>query len=142
MHPCLACGACCAHYRVAFHWLETDAAAPTGVPVALTEPLDPHRVVMRGTRAHPTRCAALAAIIGQQARCTIHPQRPSVCRDVPASWENGTPSPQCDRARQAHGLVVLTAADWPAPPAAMPRPAANTSITDDHAWPDDSAPAA
>ena len=24
MHPCLTCGACCAHFRVSFHWSEAD----------------------------------------------------------------------------------------------------------------------
>ncbi|HOC10952.1 MAG TPA: YkgJ family cysteine cluster protein, partial [Thermomonas sp.] len=22
MHPCLSCGACCAYFRVSFHWSE------------------------------------------------------------------------------------------------------------------------
>ncbi|MBS62081.1 YkgJ family cysteine cluster protein [Salinisphaera sp.] len=112
MHPCLSCGACCAHFRVAFHWLETEQADGTGVPTELTETLDPHRLVMKGTRNGAVRCVALAADIGQHARCTIYDQRPSVCRDVAASWEFGQPSPQCDRARSAHGLAPLTERDW------------------------------
>ncbi|MCX7556284.1 YkgJ family cysteine cluster protein [Xanthomonadaceae bacterium JHOS43] len=112
MHPCLRCGACCARFRVAFHWLESDTVIADGVPSELTEPLDPHRLCMRGTYSAPVRCVALDARIGEYSRCTIHSRRPSVCREVEASWEFGRASPQCDRSRIAHGLPVLTAADW------------------------------
>ena len=111
-HPCLSCGACCAQYRVAFHWMESDEVTPGGVPVALTERLDAHRLCMRGTYCDPIRCVALDAEIGTYSRCSIHPNRPSVCREVDASWEYGRPSPQCDKARIAHGLPALTLADW------------------------------
>lgn len=123
MHPCLRCGACCATYRVAFHWLEAEAGAEA-VPRALTEPLDRHRLVMRGTRNAPARCVALEAEIGRRARCSIYERRPGVCREVVASWEFGQPSAQCDRARRAHGLIPLSAADWPLPPAANDAPPA------------------
>ena len=112
MHPCLTCGACCTQYRVAFHWLESDAHSEGGVPSHLTEPLDAHRLCMRGTYSAPVRCVALDAEIGVYSRCSIHPQRPSVCREVDASWEFGAPSRQCDQARIVHGLPPLTAADW------------------------------
>ncbi len=112
MHPCLTCGACCTQYRVAFHWMESDEVTPGGVPAALTERLDAHRLCMRGTYAPPIRCVALDADIGKYSRCSIHPNRPSVCREVDASWEYGKPSPQCDQARIAFGLPALTAADW------------------------------
>ncbi len=111
-HPCLSCGACCASYRVAFHWMESDGLAGGGVPQALTRRLDPHRLCMLGTHSAPVRCVALDAEIGVRSRCTIHPVRPSVCREVDASWEHGVASPQCDRARSAHGLPAITAADW------------------------------
>ena len=39
MHPCLTCGACCAHFRVSFHWSEADPEQGGAVPAALTEPL-------------------------------------------------------------------------------------------------------
>ena len=84
------------------------------VPAALTEKFDAHRVVMRGTWAQQPRCVALDAEIGVRSRCSIHAIKPSVCRAVPASWEYGEPSAQCDKARLAHGLPVLTAADWDA----------------------------
>lgn len=112
MHPCLTCGACCAYFRVSLHWSEADPGMGGTVPHALTEPLDPHRLAMRGTWEQRPRCVALDAEIGVRSRCTIHPQRPSVCRDVQASWEFGAASPQCDKARRGWGLPALTAADW------------------------------
>ncbi|MBH1434054.1 MULTISPECIES: YkgJ family cysteine cluster protein [Stenotrophomonas] len=111
-HPCMTCGACCTQYRVAFHWMESDEVTPGGVPHQLTEVLDPHRLCMRGTHSKPVRCVALDAQIGVYSRCTIHPNRPSVCREVDASWEYGKASPQCDKARIAYGLDPLTLADW------------------------------
>ena len=111
-HPCLTCGACCAHFRISFHWSEADPALGGTVPVELTEPMRRHERVMRGTSRESPRCVALDAEIGVRSRCTIHPQRPSVCRDVPASWEFGAASPQCDKARLAQGLAPLTPADW------------------------------
>ncbi|HZX79609.1 MAG TPA: YkgJ family cysteine cluster protein [Lysobacter sp.] len=112
-HPCLACGACCAHFRVAFHWAETDDAPGGVTPAALTEPLDPHRVVMRGTYGGTAiRCVALQGEVGVAAACGIYPRRPPPCHALRASWEDGTPDAQCDRARIAHGLPPLQPADW------------------------------
>ena len=34
VHPCLSCGACCAHFRASFYWAEADDQTPGGVPVA------------------------------------------------------------------------------------------------------------
>lgn len=51
IYPCLRCGACCAHFRVAFHWSEADFGLGGVVPVELTEKLDAHRLAMRGTWA-------------------------------------------------------------------------------------------
>jgi len=111
-HPCLTCGACCAFFRVAFHWSEADASLGGVVPPELTEKLDPHRLVMRGTQASSPRCTALQGAVGQAAHCGIYEQRPSVCREVEPSWEFGRASAQCDKARAAHGLAMLTPADW------------------------------
>ncbi len=113
-HPCLACGACCAHFRVAFHWSETEPALAGVTPAALTETLDPHRVVMRGTYSSPMRCVALQGRVGDAVQCGIYAQRPSPCSALQAAWEDGQPSPQCDRARQAHGLAPLQPSDWAA----------------------------
>jgi len=108
----MTCGACCTQYRVAFHWMESDEVTPGGVPHQLTEPLDPHRLCMRGTHSKPVRCVALDAEIGVYSRCSIHPNRPSVCREVDASWEFGKASPQCDKARAIHGLPALSLESW------------------------------
>ena len=113
MHPCLACGACCAHYRVSLHWSEADPALGGMTPVELTEPCGPHLLAMRGTWQARPHCVALIGEVGQAGGCSIYAQRPSPCRELKAAWEDGTPSPQCDRARQAHGLAPLLPRDWP-----------------------------
>jgi Fe-S-cluster containining protein len=111
-HPCLSCGACCATFRVSLHWSEAEPALGGRVPVALTEPVRTHELAMRGTSHAQPRCVALDAEIGRRGRCAIHARRPSTCAAVTASWERGEASAQCDRARLAHGLAVLTPADW------------------------------
>ena len=111
-HPCLRCGACCAHFRVAFHWLEADVSLGGCVPAELAEKLDPHRLSMRGTNTTQPRCVALQGAVGVAAHCGIYAQRPSVCRQVQPSWESGVISAQCDKARLAHELLVLTPQDW------------------------------
>lgn len=123
-HPCLSCGACCAHFRVAFHWAETDPFLGGTTPAELTERLDPHRVVMRGTQAYQPRCTALQGELGSDASCAIYPLRPSPCRELQPAWEFGEPSPQCDRARAAHGLPPLTPETWldPQGPGMSPLP--------------------
>lgn len=100
---------------MAFHWSEADASLGGVVPPELTEKLDPHRLAMCGTDAAKPRCVALQGTVGEAAHCGIYAQRPSVCREVQPSWEFGAVSPQCDKARLAHGLPLLTAQDWPEP---------------------------
>ena len=92
MHPCLTCGACCAHFRVSFHWSEADPDQGGVVPIGLTEPLRVHERVMRGTSQKSPWGVALDADIGRYSRCTIHDRRPSVCALVPASYEFGAAS--------------------------------------------------
>lgn len=111
-HPCLSCGACCAAYLVAFHWLEAEADG-FATPAELTETLDPHRLAMRGTHEKHPRCTALQGRIGDRVGCSIYAQRPGPCRELVPAWEHGLPSPQCDRARIRHGMAPLTAAAWP-----------------------------
>lgn len=115
-NPCLECGACCAFFRASFYWAEADDASPGGVPVSLTRQLTPHRRVMLGTEGSAPRCVALQGRIGSAVRCTIHPQRSSVCREFEPSWHDGaTVNERCDKARIAHGLRPLTPDDWISP---------------------------
>lgn len=111
-HPCLRCGACCAYFRVAFYWGEQASVLPGGVPDELTERRDPLRVAMRGTQQSRPRCIALQGQVAVDAHCGIYPQRPSPCRELQPAWEFGEASPQCDRARIAHGLRPLRVEDW------------------------------
>jgi Fe-S-cluster containining protein len=86
---CTQCGACCANYRVAFYWQETDAAPGGEVPDSYTEKLDDWRVCMIGTRQKPVRCTALQGEIGVFVRCAIYDRRPSPCRHFGLQWEDG-----------------------------------------------------
>jgi uncharacterized protein len=111
-HLCLHCGACCAAYRVPIYWSEAESLA---IDPALTERLDSMRLAMRYDNSSGLRCVALAGTIGHLAHCTIYPQRPSPCRELSASFEDGTRNDQCERARIRHGLAALTPLDWLAP---------------------------
>lgn len=91
------------------YWSE---AAERGIDEALVTRLDPLRVAMRVDDAVKLRCVALQGTVGSDTRCLIYEQRPGPCRELQAAWEDGTPSPQCDRARARHGLPALTPEDW------------------------------
>lgn len=106
-NPCITCGACCAYFRASFHWSESEPSLGGTVPAELTEKLNEHRAVMKGTSCSNPRCIALQGEIGVEVRCSIHPQRASVCRDFPYSWENNEYHDRCDKARAAHGLPPL-----------------------------------
>jgi Fe-S-cluster containining protein len=83
------------------------------VPADLAQPLRHHELAMRGTDAgEPIRCVALEGVVGERTACRIYAQRPSPCRGVRASYEDGTADAHCDRARAKHGLPALTPADW------------------------------
>ncbi len=120
-HPCLSCGACCAHFRASFHWLETDAAAGGLTPAELTVPVSRHLVAMRGIDRDPPRCIALEGRIGEAVLCAIYEQRASPCRGFQASWADGRHNERCDRARAVHGLLPLRP---PLPPPALGEAAA------------------
>jgi hypothetical protein len=105
-NPCLACGACCAFFRVSFYWVEAGEGG-TGVPIELTSQLSPHLSVMLGTNGPKPRCVALQGFIGKKVSCAIHPRRSSVCRTFAASWEDGIPQPGCDKARAHFDLLPL-----------------------------------
>ncbi|HEY8518717.1 MAG TPA: YkgJ family cysteine cluster protein [Gammaproteobacteria bacterium] len=106
-NPCLACGACCAYFRVSFHWSETERFLGGVTPTEHTVQVGTHRVAMRGTLGRNPRCVALEGTIGENVRCTIYERRPSPCREFPASWADGRRNERCDRARAAHGLPPL-----------------------------------
>lgn len=104
--PCMTCGACCATFRVSFHWLELASAGGT-VPDELTAQLTPHLAVMHGTHAGQGRCCALDGAVGKQVSCRIYPQRSSPCRDFRWSGEDGIYDERCEKARARHGLPPL-----------------------------------
>ncbi len=115
-HPCLSCGACCAHYRVSLHWSEAEPSLGGRVPIELTETFGQHQRSMRGTWAKQPHCIALQGTVGESVSCSIYDARPGACRDLRMSWENGAPNPQCDNARIAYGLAPLTREDVEALP--------------------------
>ena len=105
--PCLACGACCAAFRVDFH-VSDLAGQPGGcVPVDLTVPLTASLARMRGTDAGPPRCVALEGDIGVAVRCTIYADRPGPCRDFAPYAALGIGEEGCARARRRHGIQPL-----------------------------------
>lgn len=81
------------------------------MPVELTEILDHHQRCMRGTWSSQPHCIALAGTVGVAVHCTIYDARPTPCRELRLTWEDGTHSPQCDRARERHGLPALSPED-------------------------------
>jgi uncharacterized protein len=111
-HPCLHCGACCAAFRVAFHWAEAEASLGGTVPPAAAVRWDAHRLALRGTDRREPHCEQLVGRVGETVHCAIYPQRPSPCRELRASWEDGTRSEQCDRARSRYGLPPLNPESW------------------------------
>jgi Fe-S-cluster containining protein len=99
-HPCLACGACCASFRVDFAVQELDEQGGT-VPAGLAVPVTAAIFRMRGTDHSPARCAALGGKIGERAACGIYEWRPGPCRELEPGSE------ACQRARARHGLPRL-----------------------------------
>lgn len=106
-NPCITCGACCAYYRASFYWAESDLATENGVPYFLTDHLQTHYLVMKGTNSKTPRCVALKGDIGKNVCCAIYERRSSVCRNFPPSWENGEINERCDKARIKWGLNPL-----------------------------------
>ena len=117
LHPCQTCGACCASYRVSFHWREAEADPDDkndhSVPLELIEDLDLNRRCMKGTnQKHNPTCAALKGRVGDYVACQIYHNRPSPCRNFSASYENGEKNFRCDEARSKHGLKPLSKQDF------------------------------
>ena len=83
-HPCLACGACCASFRVDFSVHETQdmgGDVPDGLAVEVTS----STCRMRGTDHSPPRCAALTRWAHRR----------------PAASTNGAPRPAANLPRAA-----------------------------------------
>lgn len=99
-HPCLACGACCASFRVDFAVYELDDMGGR-VPAGLAVEVNGSTCRMRGTDHVPIRCAALTGQVGGRVACGIYEWRPSPCRE----FEEGCDA--CQRARARHGLPPL-----------------------------------
>lgn len=98
-NPCFNCGGCCRFFRVSFYLGELDTQPGGWVPAALTTPVTPFLVAMKGTETGQGRCIAL----GDDGRCTIYQQRPSTCREFPAFLENGEINPECRRLQAIYG---------------------------------------
>jgi Fe-S-cluster containining protein len=92
---------------VDFHPSELRSGDGRGVPPALTVPLTPRLVRMRGTDAAPPRCIALEGQIGEAVRCGIYADRPSPCQDFAPFAPLGIGDEACARARRRHGLAPL-----------------------------------
>ena len=105
---CLACGACCAAFRVDFHSADLATETNSGVPVGMTVPLTATLVRMRGTDEAPPRCVALKGEVGDRVSCTIYEQRPGPCRDFAPYAPIGMGDEACDRARRRYGLPPLS----------------------------------
>jgi len=94
----MACGACCASYRVSFYWAETTIMQKYGLPELWTEKLNAHRVAMLGTNRKSPRCVALKGEVGIHVSCEIYDCRPSPCHEFQAGSE------RCLQAREKHGV--------------------------------------
>ncbi|EFJ2828200.1 YkgJ family cysteine cluster protein [Escherichia coli] len=105
-NPCMACGACCAFFRVSFYWAEPDNAGRK-VPVSLTEQISPLYRCMCGTNQKAPRCVALTGTPDKNAYCSVYKNRPSTCREFTMSGENGIANEACNRARAKYGLPEI-----------------------------------
>jgi len=110
-HPCLKCGACCAAFRVSFHWSESLAES-YNVPVEMSAKISPHIEAMNGTNQPIPRCEALQGVVTKSVACGIYDRRPSCCRKFKPSFEDGDHNSSCDDARAKWGLTPLFPADW------------------------------
>src|ERR1700744_2023272 len=102
-NPCLSCGACCAAFRVSFHWIEAPPALDSG----LIERVDAQHLCMAGTNSASPRCIALRGEVGDATACMAYEARPPACREVQAGDE------KCRRARERHGLAPLAEQEDP-----------------------------
>ncbi len=103
-YDCQACGACCVDYfgtpgYIELYPDERERMRSLSLPV-----VDWHGQKLLGTRPHDgpggdTCCVAFTGDVGKKCACTIHPQRPTACREFEAG------SLGCLFAREAAGLA-------------------------------------
>lgn len=105
-NPCIACGACCASFRVDFAREELQSEGGC-VPDGLTVELNHSLSRMRGTDHARPRCAALVGTVGIKASCGIYEWRPGPCREFGLRAPMGIGDEACARARARHGLAPL-----------------------------------
>lgn len=101
-NPCLSCGACCAFFRVIFHWIE---CIEKKIPEHTVEKISDRELCMKGTNKSRPHCICLSGEIGQKVHCLIYEERPYPCIRFKASLNGSNPS--CDRARAYYGLKSL-----------------------------------
>lgn len=107
-NPCIACGACCAYYRVSFYCGELTGGSGGWVPVELTSMITPLMACMQGTESGNGRCVALSGELGKPGiSCNIYENRPTPCREFAVWLEDGTPNPDCQSTRARIGLPAL-----------------------------------
>ncbi|HJV06644.1 MAG TPA: YkgJ family cysteine cluster protein [Chromobacteriaceae bacterium] len=104
---CMSCGACCAAFRVTFHYSELDSEPGGLVPSGLADQETATLYRLRGTDYAQPRCAALVGVVGESVHCGIYKERPSPCREFGARAAIGVFEPACNRARARHGLPPL-----------------------------------
>lgn len=107
-NPCMACGACCAYFRVSFYCGEITGGLGGYVPADRVSKINDVMVCMKGTESGHGRCTALVGELGKPGiYCEIYEHRPSTCREFSNWLEDGTPNPDCQRLRARFGLTAL-----------------------------------
>ncbi|WP_159875621.1 MULTISPECIES: YkgJ family cysteine cluster protein [Aquitalea] len=104
---CQRCGACCAAFRVSFHYSELDTEPGGCVPARLADEETATIMRMRGTDYARPRCIALVGKVGESVSCGIYSERPSPCREFGARASIGIYEEACNRARAQNGLPRL-----------------------------------
>jgi uncharacterized protein len=95
---CQTCGACCATFDV---WLSDEETARFEASPRLSRLTVLYQrpgLSGRFLRREAGRCASLRGRLGEQCRCEIYADRPSLCRQFEAG------SPECFEARRARNL--------------------------------------
>lgn len=109
MGICQQCGACCATFRVTFHYSELESQGGF-IPDALADAETATLYRMRGTDGVRPRCVALSGNVGESVSCQIYQERPSPCREFGMYAEVGVFEDACHKARAQNGLPKLHAA--------------------------------